>query len=306
MTQNNIHHIVLSGGAYLGLYQFGVLKYLNEEKFFELSNIKSIHGTSIGGFIGAVLCLNIEWTSLIEYFVKRPWNKSIQITPNMIFEVLPKKGFFGEEIFIKALEPLFKSKEINTNISLIDFYELTKKELYFYSVNLNRFELVQISYKTHPELSLIKAINMTCALPYVFQPVLYESNYYIDGALLNNYPVNKCLETMNTSQKNILSLKFKFKKTKDKLNENTNLFEYGYILYKKLIKMNRSIEEKCDENIENEVLIPANELNINEGFEILNDEKKRNEYIEKGEMYGKIFLTYKSKHKNIDNKNIDN
>jgi len=293
---SEIKHIVLSGGAYLGLYQFGVLKYLNEKNFYQLENIETLHGTSIGGFISIILSLNLEWNNLIEYFVKRPWDKSIQITPNLILDVIHKKGIFGEDVFRIALEPLFKSKDIDININLREFYEITKKDIFLYSVNLNNFKLTQISHKSHPDLSVIKAIHMTCALPYVFQPVWYENNYYIDGALLNNYPVNKCIEIIkDKNEKNILSLKFKFKKSKDNLNENTNLFEYGYILYKKLIKMNRQIEEKCDSEIENEVLIPAELLNINDGFDVLQNEKKRKEYIDKGELYGKIFLDYKKK-----------
>lgn len=289
-----IDHIVLSGGAYLGLYHIGVLKYLNEQSYYEFSHIKTIHGTSIGALVGAILSLQIDWNIITDYFIKRPWYKNIDITPTMVFDALQKKGIFGYEFFKMTLEPLLKTCDIPTNISLLDFYNHTGVELNIYTVNYNKFDLCCLNYKTEPELELIKAIHMSCALPYLFQPVIYKNNYYIDGGLLNNYPVNKCLENRDANLENILSIKFIQKETQEYIDEKTNIFEYGYILYKKLVK---SIREKETQDIKhnNEIIIPCNEMNLTDANKVLNNEEERKQYIEQGEIYGKIFLSYKSK-----------
>lgn len=293
-----IEHIVLSGGAYLGLYHIGVLKYLNEQQYYDFSNIKSIHGTSIGALVGAVLSLQIDWNTLIEYFIKRPWYKIINITPTMVFDALQKKGIFGYEFFHMTLEPLLKTCDIPIDITLIDFYRHTGIEMNIYTVNYNTFELVTLNYKTEPELKLIQAIHMSCALPYLFQPVVYKDNYYIDGGLLNNYPVNKCFEHIDANIDNILSIKFIQKETEERINETMNIFEYGYILYKKLVK---SIREKETNDIKhkNEIIIPCNEMNLTDANKVLNDEEERKQYIEQGEIYGKVFLSYKSNNMNV-------
>lgn len=38
------------------------------------------------------------------------------------------------------------------------------------------------------------AVYASCCLPILFDPFEYEGQYYIDGGILKNYPLNKCLE----------------------------------------------------------------------------------------------------------------
>jgi predicted acylesterase/phospholipase RssA len=366
MKQRNskkpIQHIVLSGGAYLGLYELGALKHLNNADFYNMENIKTIHGTSIGGLLGSILCLNIDWETIYEYFIKRPWIKMIQITPNMLFDVIPNKGLLGHSFFENAMIPLLKSVDIEKNITLKEFYEKTQKELYLYSVDINTYKTIQLSYKTHPDLELIQAIHMTCSLPYMFQPVWYENTYYIDGGLINNYPTDICYKMIcdeidkiynydckSEGQKNIdisnfetdsenisrekklfnnkvkdkdkdkdkdkgdkdenilelinsikeeekdtiLGMRFHFEDDCDTLKESSNIFEYGYFLYRKMICTVRNSKDKPI--INNELVIPSNPINMKEGYEVLICDEKRKKYIEDGENYAKLFLNYKQK-----------
>lgn len=333
-----IEHIVLSGGAYLGLYEFGVLKYLSSKSFFSLDSIKTIHGTSVGGMIGAMLCLDINWEHIHDYIVKRPWYKIANtITPSSLLDMIHTKGLLGEKFFLSLMEPLLKTKDMTTTITLQEFYDLTKKELYLYTVRLNTFELVQLSYKTHPELSLIQAIHMTCGLPYIFEPVWYEKDesFYLDGGLINNYPIQPCIDRImdeieERNEKNernhsiedttddttddtiklenivpmeekireitdtILSLRFDVQNRKEKLPEQSNLFEYGFFIYRKMVLQNRKYLNQCKLNIDdiklkNEIIIPCFELSLKDTHDVLHKEEKRNEYIQQGEIYAKLW-----------------
>ena len=102
-----IKHIVLAGGGYLGLYHLGILSQLLNVGYLKRSNIKTIHGTSIGAFFGAVFCLNDEWTTTLDYFINRPWQKVFNITPNMVFNALSNKGLYGRETFVQLIEIAF-------------------------------------------------------------------------------------------------------------------------------------------------------------------------------------------------------
>lgn len=286
-----INHLVLSGGAYLGLYELGCLKYLSNNSFYKLNNIKSIHGTSIGGFLGAIICLNMKWDTLTEYFVQRPWHKIINITPTMLFDVMQKKGLFNTCILDKAITPLFKACDIDESITMNEFYEKTGVELYLYTIPVNDFKSVSLSYKSHPDLHLLKAIQMTCALPYIFQPVEYDNDYYIDGGMLNNYPVPNCIERDDADASNILALKFQSKNALE-LNKDANLLEYGYFLYRKMISNSR--KHIVPINLENEVVIPCIPMNFNDAYSTLMNETERLKYIERGEEYARLFLSYKN------------
>lgn len=41
-------------------------------------------------------------------------------------------------------------------------------------------------------MSVIVAVRISMSIPIIFTPVLYNSNYYIDGGVVNNFPINYC------------------------------------------------------------------------------------------------------------------
>lgn len=289
-----IKHIVISGGAYKGLYEIGALKYLSQKGFYNIDNITSIHGTSIGGLIGALLCLKMDWDTLDNYIINRPWYKIANVSPMMMFDILPKKGLLGIEFFKSAFEPVLKSKHMDNEITLADFFERTNIDLNLYTIELNTFSLINISHKTHPDLPLVNAIHMTCCLPYIFQPVWYNNSYYIDGGLINNYPIETCLECEDIKNNEILGIKFNTTETNSTLKEDTNIFEYGYFLYKKLVKTNNAKKDLyyTNKNSIYELIIPCKELDVNDGYETIMNSEIRAKYIEDGVNFAKVFYTY--------------
>lgn len=289
-----INHIVLSGGAYLGLYELGSLNYLQINKFYKYNEINTIHGTSVGGLIGAIMCIEENMKVVCDYFIDRPWSKLIQITPTMFFDVIPKKGLIGRDIFQYTLEPILKNNNLTITTTLLELYEKTGKELYLYSVSMNTFNEVIISYKTHPNLDIITAVHMTCALPYLVQPVWYENDYYIDGGLINNFPIHKCMELDNIDKDSILSISFDTEEINKTIDESINIFEYGYILYRKLAK-NLKYKNLCYEVLTNHIIIPCKEMNLNDGYDAFNNISVRKDMIEQGENYAKMFLIYNKK-----------
>lgn len=62
-------------------------------------------------------------------------------------------------------------------------------------------------------------------------------------------------------------------------------------MIKKCKKTNKEIHN------ENEIIIPCDSTNLNDGFKIINDEIERKKYIEQGEIFAKIFLKYKNSNK---------
>jgi len=289
-----IKHIVLSGGAYKGLYEIGALKYLSQVGFYDINEIESIHGTSIGGFIATLLCFKMDWETINDYIVKRPWHKVTNVSPMMLFDIFPKKGILGYDFFKSAMEPLLNSQHMSLDITLKEFYEITNITLNLYTIRLNTFELVKLSHETTPELQLINAIHMTCCLPYIFQPVWYNESYYIDGGLINNYPIEFCLENETIDNNEILGIKFQVTEENTKLKEDSNIFEYGYFLYKKLVQTKNTKIDIYHNNKHkiHELLIPCKELDANDGYETLTNAITREKYIEDGSNFARVFHTY--------------
>ena len=175
-----IKHLVLSGGGPSMIQTLGAIQHLERKNIIQRENIQSIYGTSAGAIVGVLYCFQFEWNIINDYILKRPWKEVFSIKVQNILDAYTKKGIFDISTIEKCFKPLLNAKDLDLNINLKDFYEYSKIEMHFFSFEINRFELVDISYKSHPELSLLSAIQMTCALPVFLTPVFTKVDTFID------------------------------------------------------------------------------------------------------------------------------
>lgn len=195
----NFKHIVLSGGGAYGLTYYGFLRDTHQRGIWNINEIQSFYGSSIGTILATVAALskNISWDLLDNYIIKRPWHHLFQFNFDLIIQCYHKKGLFGKQLIEQMFEPLLLSVDLSLNVSLAEFFEKNGIESHFIVAKLFRgkYELVNISYKTHPDWKLIDAIYSSCCLPVLFAPFVGEEGaYYIDGGFLCNYPVNICIQ----------------------------------------------------------------------------------------------------------------
>ena len=284
-----IKHIVMAGGAYNGIYTIGALKHLIEKEFFDINNVESIYGTSVGGFIGTLLCLKIEWPTIIDYILDRPWDRDLTFSADMMFNMIPKKGILNSEYMKIFFKNLLKSKNLSDEITLKEFYDFSKIKLFMFAVDVNTFEVVKISYETHPTLKLIDAVFITCSMPFVFQPTFLNDTYLVDGGVLCNYPLDYCIEDGGLKDE-IMGIQFSLNKDTNKyIYESTNIVYYGYYMFDKLIGVAR---KSPTNEIKNEIIIPCDRINIPRAVELVKNKEVRNNYIKKGEECAKLFLLY--------------
>jgi predicted acylesterase/phospholipase RssA len=289
-----IKHIVINGGGPTGLITYGVLKHLSQNKFFDSNHIETIYGTSIGGIFGVILALNYDWETLDDYILKRPWEKIFKIQPEDFFNLFYSKGLFSFSVVEGFLGKLFEAKDISLDITLKEFYEYTNIVHHFFTVKGDTLESIDISYKTFPDLSLIKALEMTTAFPIFCKPVFYEETCYIDGGLLNNYPVNKCLENEKCKKEEILGIKNTYPINTINLNEKMNLLEYLQTIFGKIINKLQTLHNTEYANIPNEVkcYCDKNITNYETWLNNLIESEKRKELVDYGINCAEQFLEY--------------
>ena len=286
-----IKHLVISGGGPAGFLTYGALRYTAQQKVWNLNEIKSIYGCSVGAFFGVIISLGYDWEWLDDYFIKRPWEKLINISALTFFE---KKGLLDEKFIEESISVLLSAKDLKVNITLKELYEHNKIEIHMYTTNINSsmIEKVDISYKTHPELSVIKALNMSMCYPFLFKPVcINENECYIDGGLLNNYPLNDCIEQQK-SEDNVNEdikdeiLAFKNIWVQDEKNqyiikEESSVVDFLLVLMR---KMHCSIDtERHQTEVKNTIKCYIEGLDgLPQWLEALSNEEMRKSLIEKG------------------------
>jgi predicted acylesterase/phospholipase RssA len=284
-----IKHLVFAGGGSAGFGVYGVLKYLEKRNYWNINNILSIYATSISTILATGIILKYDWATLDNYFVKRPWDKIINIKPLDIINLWRVKGIFNEDIIKLVLSPLLKAKDLSEDITLKDLYEYSKIEFHLYSTNINEFipTKVDISHKTHPNLELYKAITMSLTLPIIFSPICDNSGCYIDGGLLNNFPLNDCIANHNNIDE-ILAINTSSEKSINNTDKDTIL---PYYLYNLFNGMRRLISIETNQlTIPNLIDCKLQTNNLNDWKRALYDDNIRQKIIDIGEKYGESFL----------------
>jgi predicted acylesterase/phospholipase RssA len=288
--KTKIKHIVISGGGPAGLLTYGAARYLAKEGFWCLADIASIYGCSIGAYMGVIISLGYEWDWLDDYFIKRPWDKVMSFS---FIEAFDQKGLLGEKFLTDSLAPLLSAKDLNSNITFKELYAYNSIDLHIYTTNINtyHFEKVDMSHSTHPDLPLIKALGMSMAYPFAFKPVFSGEDCFIDGGLLNNYPLNDCITQTKCNKDEILAFKNIWILEHCKVTEESTVIDFLLVLMR---KMQRSIDtEPNQEEVKHTVRCLIEDL---DGFpawiKALATEDMRGKLIDRGSSQAKLFLDY--------------
>lgn len=208
--------LVLSGGGTRGVAHIGVIKALEEH------NIHPTHiaGTSAGAIVGGMYAYGCSYKAIFKFFKD---TNALDITKYAI----NKPGFIDSEKFYADFKTYIKN----------DDFKFLKKELY-----ITATDILEGTLKIFDQGELIKPILASATVPGIFAPLKIGHSYYIDGGILNNFPVDvlrdKCDKIIGV---NINA----FEKTSIKdLKHSYSIIERAFKL--KFIKEDREKFKDCD------------------------------------------------------------
>jgi predicted acylesterase/phospholipase RssA len=284
----NIKHLVISGGG-PSLFQYlSAIQHLDENKMIDLQKIESIYGTSAGAIVGILICLKYDWETLNDYAIMRPWHELFHIKIDTIFEAYKNRGIFSKKIIEKAFKPLLDAKDLSINITLNEFYTYSKIELHFYSFEINQFTTEDISYLTHPELSLIDAIMMSSGLPILVTPVIIDNKCYMDGGVCANYPLKYCIDS-GKKEDEILGFYNQYDaQQKNHVDNNSNLLEFVLCFFFKMFSNLSSTI--VNPKIKYEVICNVKYISLSYLASTLSSMEVRKELYQKGVESAKDFI----------------
>ena len=195
-TKKIIKHIVLSGGGETGFAYCGAFRESNKAGFWDIKHIISIHSTSAGSIFATFLPLIhlIGWDEFDNFVYKRPWDQVYKFGLTQMMNLYTNIGILDRKAIYDTYYPIFTAVDISMDITMKEFYQFTGIEIHYYTTDVESFELVDVSYKTHPDWKVIDAVYASSALPILFKPAEIDGKTYIDGAVFCNYPLKQCME----------------------------------------------------------------------------------------------------------------
>lgn len=282
-----IKHLVFSGGGPIMIQILAAIQELENKEYLHMNNIETIYGTSAGAIMAVMLSLNFDWQTLNDYIIKRPWKDLFSIKVQNILDSYSKKGIFDSKTVEKCFKPLFDAKDISIDITLEEFFKLTKKEIHLFSFEINEYKLYDISYKTHPTLKVLNAVHMSCALPVLISPVFIDDKCFMDGGVACNYPLRFCIESGNKPDE-ILGFKNKYSDNKTIIHSESTLLDY---ILNFLFKAVLSIESNYTQPIiQNQVICDTSYITFDTLRAATTSIEVRKELFDKGIESSRNFL----------------
>ena len=283
-----IKHLVISGGGPIMFQIISAIQELERNEYLNMKNIESIYGTSAGAIVAIMISLNFDWDTINDYIIKRPWHDVFPIKVQNILDAYAKKGMFDIKNIEKCFKPLFDAKDISLDITMKEFYKLTNVDIHICSFELNEYKVKDISYQLFPDLRILTAIQMSCALPILVTPVFIEDKCFIDGGVGCNYPLSFCIDSGKSCDE-ILGFKNSYENENDsKIGENSTLLDYMLnFLFKAL---NYIHDNNIQPTIKNEIIFDTSYVSFDVLKNTLTKIEVRRDLFEKGKQTSINFL----------------
>lgn len=294
-----IKNLVLSACGPNLVTMLGILHELHNQNYWNLKDIEAFYGTSGGTVIAVFILLCDDFDTLKDYIIKRPWNTVWPIEPNIVFNMYKNMGLFSIDTFYKVFEPFFKAKNMNKEITLKEFYDITKKTIYFYITELNNFEVFYVNHETHPTMGLIEAVYKSSSVPGIFVPIIEDDKCYVDGGLLNYFPTKDALA--NAENNSILGLCNDRSGKHNLITNNSNLVDFLTTLLSKTMDFVINSILRAEE-LNNVIIVPgfvSNDL----WLEIVSNKNKREEMYNIGITTAQTFMREKLEKAKNENEN---
>ena len=159
--------IVLSGGGSRGLAHIGVLAALRENGI----EPDALSGTSAGALVGALYAAGYSTAEMFEFFVKKS-----PFRPSRL--ALRKPGFVDTDKVVADFREYFPD----------DSFEALGRRLF-----VTATDLVRGRREVFTSGPLIRPIVASSTVPLVFTPTEVGGRLFVDGGIIDNFPVDPLL-----------------------------------------------------------------------------------------------------------------
>lgn len=187
-----IDTLVLSGGGPSGVAYAGILKALIDYDTFQKDKLKEIITTSVGIIFAILYLLDYNILQIEKLVLEKDLTKLLNIDDIDIDNLLVKFGLFSNEHIGESVSSFIRHKTEKNDLTLKEFYELSNIILTVKVYNVDMGKTEYLNHINTPDIKLTTLSMMTTAIPYLFQPIKYNDNLYVDGGLKGHFPIEAC------------------------------------------------------------------------------------------------------------------
>lgn len=201
--KSKIDTLVLSGGGMKGLVYAGVFEKLQELIVADDPSVKidirTVCCVSVGALFGLMWVLGYSSAEMQQEILSRDFTglKSMKGS-----NILKRFGFDSGDKVVAWIEEVMAKKHVKKDITLAELFIQTGITLRVVATNVNKYKAVVFDHMKTPKLQVTRAIRMSFGIPFVFTAKRFAGDFYVDGAVVANYPI-----TMFDSLDTVLGVK---------------------------------------------------------------------------------------------------
>lgn len=279
---NEIDCICLGGAGIKNVISLGILDYYHNNSY--LNNVKGYIGCSSGALICAFLCMSFSPSEIFTKIEEMLPQLTDIFKYTSIFNVLDNGYISYTQLNTFIEKPIYE--KYGYIPTLRELYQLTGKTLVCTSFNYNKQKCVYISHedKYFENIFVTDAIKMSCALPMVFERIIYKNELYIDGWIRDKFPLKYSCLNYNF----VLSINMMLTDDISELNSDDNMKKILHNLYNNITTvypesfewlLHKSIQyhvpsrdvnmfDKCTDHISNMYTYGKTLVNISKNYTI--------------------------------------
>lgn len=176
-------NLVLSGGGLNGIAYICLIEILKKNNF--LKNINKFAGTSIGSIFIFLISIKANISDIYNIFIYK-----FKYIFNIKINNILNGCLLNPSIFEEILREILNNKLNKKNITFLEHYNLTKKELNIICTDLYNGKEKIFNINNTPDTDIIDTIIASSSVPVFVKSVKIDNNYYIDGSFKNLFPIN--------------------------------------------------------------------------------------------------------------------
>jgi predicted acylesterase/phospholipase RssA len=188
--------LVLSGGGQAGWDMLGAINHIQEE----IPSFDAYVGTSVGGIIATLCSVGFHAVELFETLQ----HVDISNKPSLV-RCVEEFGLCDSQPLVNSVTKLLEDK-CGPEPTFKTHHERFGVDLVITGVCVTTQQTEYFRWDTHPDMKLMDAIRITCAVPILFVPVKHDDRLYVDGALGDNFPIEYALRTYKDTAKRVVGV----------------------------------------------------------------------------------------------------
>lgn len=198
-TKFDYENLVLEGGGIKATAFPSALKVLEERGI--LQKIIRFAGSSAGSIVAAMLAIGYTPDDIQKFLIETDFSILKDDSWGIFRDVqriVREYGIYKGDALLKMVRKLIKTKTGNADLTFQELYKTTGRTLIITGTCVNRMSTIYFQHTDSKwsNFSIALAVRISCSIPAIFASVQTDSPYkkggklwWVDGGMLNNYPI---------------------------------------------------------------------------------------------------------------------